>query len=251
LIMPLMHGSSKKAFSHNVRTEMEHGKPQKQAVAIAYRQAREKADGGKVMCAHGGPMKCDMGCYAEGGEVGEFSRPKTETGYEKGVHTANGPGKHARGTSDAGADARMSHMTGDAMAMNDAKMMHKAKLGEMQSMNKPNLYAKGGDVKKLHSEMTMGGHSGTPMSADPAMEEDTLMGESERGMARMPGMPKPNLMAEGGEPDGDEMDSMGDDGLMDQVCDECMEALHNKDRDAFKDALLALVADCLMKMKED
>lgn len=34
-IMPLKKGSSKKAVSDNIKTEMAHGKPQKQAVAIA------------------------------------------------------------------------------------------------------------------------------------------------------------------------------------------------------------------------
>lgn len=34
--MPLTHSSSKKAFAKNVKAEMKAGKPQKQAVAIAY-----------------------------------------------------------------------------------------------------------------------------------------------------------------------------------------------------------------------
>ena len=34
--MPLKKSTSKKAFSSNVRAEMHAGKPQKQAVAIAY-----------------------------------------------------------------------------------------------------------------------------------------------------------------------------------------------------------------------
>lgn len=38
--MPLKKGSSRKAVSANIRTEMHHGKPQKQAVAIALNQAR-------------------------------------------------------------------------------------------------------------------------------------------------------------------------------------------------------------------
>ena len=41
--MPLETGKSKAAFSHNVATEMKAGKPQKQAVAIAYSKARGDA----------------------------------------------------------------------------------------------------------------------------------------------------------------------------------------------------------------
>jgi len=33
--MPLVKGKSKKAVSKNISTEMKHGKPQKQAIAIA------------------------------------------------------------------------------------------------------------------------------------------------------------------------------------------------------------------------
>ena len=42
--MPLVSGKkakTKKGFSKNVETEMKAGKPQKQAVAIAYAQARK------------------------------------------------------------------------------------------------------------------------------------------------------------------------------------------------------------------
>lgn len=41
--MPLVKGKSarsKKGFSENIKREMEAGKPQKQAVAIAYSEAR-------------------------------------------------------------------------------------------------------------------------------------------------------------------------------------------------------------------
>lgn len=44
--MPLEKGRSRAAFSKNVSTEVKAGRPQKQAVAIAYSQARK---GGKGM----------------------------------------------------------------------------------------------------------------------------------------------------------------------------------------------------------
>ena len=46
--MPLTKSKSQKAFTHNIKAEIAAGKPQKQAVAIAYsiKRAAKKADGG-------------------------------------------------------------------------------------------------------------------------------------------------------------------------------------------------------------
>jgi len=41
--MPLKHSKSEKAFVQNIRTEIKHGKPRDQAVAIAYRVQKEAA----------------------------------------------------------------------------------------------------------------------------------------------------------------------------------------------------------------
>lgn len=47
--MPLMTGKSKNAFVHNIKAEVNAGKPQKQAVAIAYSEkAKKMADGGEA-----------------------------------------------------------------------------------------------------------------------------------------------------------------------------------------------------------
>jgi hypothetical protein len=79
--MPLVKGRSDKAFEHNIKAEIGAGKPQKQALAIAYatkRKAQQHAHGGHVeMCAHGGPMHCMDGCYADGGPVAQDGDKQT------------------------------------------------------------------------------------------------------------------------------------------------------------------------------
>lgn len=71
--MPLIPSKSKKAFSKNVETEMEHGKPQNQALAVAY-AVKKKAKRKKM--ASGGSVESGSSTmnYAEGGRVNESAR---------------------------------------------------------------------------------------------------------------------------------------------------------------------------------
>lgn len=96
--MPLITGKSPKSFSHNVGTEMDAGKPQKQSVAIAYSLARKAAakkkmaqggcmsEGGRCM-AHGGMMSDGLPTcsnYAKGGMTGHYgatNNPKLEQSH--------------------------------------------------------------------------------------------------------------------------------------------------------------------------
>jgi len=41
--MPLKHSKTEKAFVQNIKTEIKHGRPPKQAVAIAYSVQKEAA----------------------------------------------------------------------------------------------------------------------------------------------------------------------------------------------------------------
>lgn len=45
--MPLKKGSSQKVVGQNIKTEMAHGKPKKQAIAIAMRSAGKSKKGMK------------------------------------------------------------------------------------------------------------------------------------------------------------------------------------------------------------
>jgi hypothetical protein len=55
-VMPLKKGSSKKVISENIRTEMKHGKPQKQAIAIALSLSK-KTNGSKKVTSPVTKMK--------------------------------------------------------------------------------------------------------------------------------------------------------------------------------------------------
>jgi len=90
--MPLTKSSSKKAFSHNVSKEMHAGKPQKQALAIAYAVKRKNRK------AHGGEMNEKLhphAKYAEGGMVDRSQErlPREEQEHDHMIEHAVEPMK--------------------------------------------------------------------------------------------------------------------------------------------------------------
>jgi hypothetical protein len=93
--MPLIHKKSKKAFGENIKREMDSGKPQKQAIAIAYSVKRKakKASGGAVQS--GSP---DMN-YAKGGEVSASNekRPMPDNRYNDSKEVSSNSGNKPPG----------------------------------------------------------------------------------------------------------------------------------------------------------
>ncbi len=68
--MPLETGKSRSAFSHNIRTEMNEGKPQKQSLAIAYAMKRRA----RKHMAEGGMAK-----FHDEEDSGEYANRQTES----------------------------------------------------------------------------------------------------------------------------------------------------------------------------
>jgi len=65
--MPLEHGKSKKSFVHNLKAEMDEGKPMKQSLAIAYavkRRAGKKMAKGGMLTQDGYESQCNEHCVS-------------------------------------------------------------------------------------------------------------------------------------------------------------------------------------------
>lgn len=58
--MPLKKSASKRAFGENIATEMRAGKPQRQALAIAYSVKREAESRGRKASVKGRPANRSM-----------------------------------------------------------------------------------------------------------------------------------------------------------------------------------------------
>lgn len=105
--MPLEHGASKEAFSHNVETEMTAGKPQKQAVAIAYSEKQRAAhDAAERLCS-GVEALCSRmdAAFTRQDGVGEggFEKgPRMDADFEESKHPRASDGKFGTGGDRSG-----------------------------------------------------------------------------------------------------------------------------------------------------
>jgi hypothetical protein len=214
--MPLIHSKRPSAFKKNIETEMHAGKPQKQAVAIAYRMAGEhRAEGGCIGASCPGCSSAN--CMAEGGNVNYSGNPGHSRVNEKGIHSDIGGGM-----STAGAHARSTQPSRTLQQKERgkgwAKEEHGRVLSEMRGMKKPNLYAEGGSVdswtKREDNEKGINKDRGAGMSSSGmhvrvgnsdsiySNKQDSYDAAKRRHkgvLGEMRSMPKPKLMAEGGE----------------------------------------------------
>lgn len=201
--MPLIKGKSKQAFEHNIKAEMAAGKPQDQALAIAYdvkrRAARKKmAKGGMPKEAHQGGIDeviPDKGwgkiiiMKAEGGEV-EQHNPIKDMPKMKSKKLNQRPIKHpkmvSQGIYKTKLEEEMMAHGGDVSPSHDEGESKAHELNEERPDRQgPEL----SDKEKPHSEQSLQEREASkhPKSKDsnPAMRRSSQM-ELEHEMMEQP-----------------------------------------------------------------
>ena len=142
--------------------------------------------------------------------------------------------------------------------VDQSKDRHRAVISELQSMRKPKLYAEGGrvDSGKQRHDNEKGVHKelGRGIMGKGQSVAGRLIGTAGEGMAKtlheeklkeMREMPKPKLMAEGGEVEDGEPQT--DEELHHAIGGELMDALERKDKKGIMEALHAAVMSCMDK----
>ncbi len=181
--MPLVNGKSEKAFKKNVEIEMEHGKPQKQALAIAYNMKRKKK-----------PKH-----YDDGGDVGDVNASTPTFGSDPAAAALAQSGKGGGGGGGGGGMSSMMQMAPMLLAA--------AEGGDIPDKKQRARNAFHGHQKGVHADLSTYGAGDRGMSGAGKMVREK--GEDDIGFAKdlhrrklqeMKSMKKPDLMAHGGEP---------------------------------------------------
>jgi hypothetical protein len=234
--MPLIHKKTPAAFKQNIKTEIKAGKPQKQAVAIAYSEKR-RAEQHK---AHGGKIEDCPHCMDDGGQVEKHW-------YDFSDEAQAQPAPKPTG----------SNSNSDSSA---------AKLGQGW---KAAGFAEGGEVedheKGIHKDDE---HSGRSMAGifarhikDPGevgkASKHLATKEHEKVIGELRSMPKPKLqgLAKGGEvEEAKELDHDGDHDADQEIHHalgkELMSAFESKDHKKIMDTIEACVLSCRNKIGE-
>ena len=93
--MPLIKSKSEKAFKSNIKAEIAAGKPQKQAVAIAYdvqRRAKKAAGGGLYANIHAKQERIKAGSGEKMRKPGAKGAP-TDKAFRESAKTAKKPAR--------------------------------------------------------------------------------------------------------------------------------------------------------------
>jgi hypothetical protein len=206
-----MHKKSPAAFKHNIKAEMHAGKPQKQAVAIAYSEKR-RAEHKRM--AHGGEIEDCPNCYDDGGQVTPTPsldpvKAKTMSDQFNKPNTADG-------------------------------IWSAVKKGFSSN------YAEGGEVKDEKPKPT----GTTEMYSLKGKQTPVGMMQREKDLKDYKKMPGPKLqgLAEGGEVEesGDD-----DHEIHEALGKDLMDAFDKKDHKRIMDGLEACVLSCMNKNRSE
>ena len=173
--MPLKEGKSKKAFESNIKTEIEAGKPPKQAVAIAYAVKRRNM-------AKGGGLYANI--HAKRERIAEGSGEKMRKPGSEGAPTAQAF-KQAEKTAEMAEGGPVKHVT-----QKDTHYKHRGQKMAYGGM------AEGGKVHATEKEMM---HQGKPQSEMAKLAQGGMANCAHGGSVVDEIMKNRKKMAEGGE----------------------------------------------------
>ncbi len=264
--MPLIHKKSPAAFKSNIRAEMHAGKPQKQAVAIAY-SVKRRAEHKKMN--HGGEIENCSHCYDDGGGVSNDSSDPHALDQSKAsdfvkAYTGGNEAQAAPSNSDySPPDAATQKSVSDSREESRKQSAYGGGSGGGTAGKGPpkytlSGYAKGGMIED--GETAANQKEPTRIKPTGTLENyhekgrNTPIGKMQReqDLKDFKGSMGPKLkgLAEGGEVDDPEIGEDMDSEIHEQLGKELMGAIEGKDHKRIMQGIEACVLSCMNKMKD-